>query len=251
MADVYGEKCCSDGGHSCVYVNASEYFCLPCDHNDMHSVAWGDADRHCNENPNCKYDFGTSKCKTKPATPDPTPSPTPTPPTCSGEGTIKPGEYCGPMADVYGEKCCTDGGHSCVYVNASEYFCLPCDHNDMHSVAWGDADRHCNENPNCEYDFGTSKCKNKPAVSAATPAPVAVAATPAPVAAAETPAPVAAAACTGSGTVMPGEDCSPWMGAKCCSDGGHECVYVNGSEFLCLPCDHDDMHTVGFGDADG
>merc|ERR1719300_716690 len=96
-------------------------------------------------------------------TPDPTPSPTPTPPTCSGEGTIMPGEYCGPMADVYGEKCCSDGGHSCVYVNASEYFCLPCDHNDMHSVGWGDADRHCNQNDFCAYDAGTSKCKSKPA----------------------------------------------------------------------------------------
>merc|ERR1719471_2169730 len=114
--------------------------------------------------------------------------------TCSGEGTIMPGEYCGPMADVYGEKCCSDGGHSCVYVNASEYFCLPCDHNDMHSVAWGDADRHCNENPNCEYDFGTSKCKNKPA------------------------------ACSGEGTIMPGEYCGPMAdvyGEKCCTDGGH------------------------------
>merc|ERR1719300_1727006 len=108
-----------------------------------------------------------------------TPSPTPSPPTCSGSGTVMPGGDCSPWM---GAKCCSDGGHDCVYVNGSEFLCLPCDHADMHTVGFGDADGHCKQNENCAYDAGTSKCNSKPAVSAATPAPVAAAGTPAPVA---------------------------------------------------------------------
>merc|ERR1719383_1630290 len=85
-----------------------------------------------------------------------TPSPTPSPPaSCSGEGTLMPGEDCSPWM---GAKCCTDGGHDCVYVNASEFLCLPCDHNDMHTVGFGDADGHCSQNDYCSYDSETSKC---------------------------------------------------------------------------------------------
>merc|ERR1719383_1238440 len=93
-----------------------------------------------------------------PSPPSVTPSPTASPPTCTGSGTVMPGGDCSPWLN---EKCCTDGGHDCVYVNGSEYLCLPCDHKDMHTVGFGDADGHCKQNEQCVYDVGTSKCKDK------------------------------------------------------------------------------------------
>jgi len=125
-------------------------------------------------------------------------TPAPVAGACSGSGTIMPGGDCSPW-NGSGAKCCTDGGVACVYVNGSEYKCLPCDDDDMHTVGFGDADGHCSQNPQCEYDVGTSKCKDKNA--GATPAPVGGGATPAPVGA--TPAPVAGE-CKGKTNLAPG-----------------------------------------------
>jgi len=91
-------------------------------------------------------------------------TPAPVAGACSGSGTIMPGGDCSPW-NGSGAKCCTDGGVACVYVNGSEYKCLPCDDDDMHTVGFGDADGHCSQNPQCEYDVGTSKCKDKNAAS--------------------------------------------------------------------------------------